>query len=1032
MRGWGDERNKEMKRTHNRYKWHIDVLRCVAASIAIVFNAGGAAYGITTQFVPIATSNGAIEPGEWNSNISAGQAYADANNVPMLAIYGSPFCGHCQALQTACNTDEFKNWAVEKKIVMVFAEDSVTRSFCRPANSTYLPFVSIYWPRKGDELVKVNFTGMLGYMPSNDGDTLAAQLINSCQMYIGAYPQLTGFEYLAFTNNYANARLEAEVGKTLHVDVPLVRDSFMKGHSATNFFKAVYKKTTIVARQIIWDLDATEMSIRVGIPANASVGDTIDVSLKSYDGEDRGEVKIFMVGEKGNSTKNPLFIGERTAATLGYGEWTMDLDVAMEKYKAEPGSHLMAVASGSLWCPDCVMTDEHVLETDAFKAWAVENKVILVDIDVPNFPNTTNSACLLTRVVGRTSDGYISGRNTLPADEDGRYQSGAGYLSRHSVSDAAAKAVLERNRALVGENTLNGGWNNPDRANQNRTGIPNFFALDRSGTLVGTFEAFDAIGPSGFKDAYLKRFSELIALEDGDGGDFPNRSWQTTKDAFAGTGGTAGTISAIDLVDTFALTQISSAAITQDILVSGADQSVTVSVSLISVVGEKSVTVATAKGRLANGVRVSCTRTPKESYYVQVVGVADGSLAADSNATDTAVEYAMAGSQTEIANPYSNEWVSKAAKTTLPLYASDGSSVAGYLELQLKKNGKVSVKVFDATRRVATANGTWGSDIAADGTATASIQKGNLSISLELSSSGVVSAVVSGALSMASGPCAFADDYGDWAGNYAIALPLVDASGLFCGDAYMTLAMGTNKSSTKSGKMKYRIFLPDGKKLNGTTYVTGWDANFGVVPVVKTSGQNRFSASLLVRRNAASAPTRRAVVSVDGVKAVWQGSGFSRECGVYGSVIVKSDSLAELSGAQSVKFSVGVEAIPPSEKYGSLNGILHNGGTMAVSTSGIVPSIKTTGFTFKLNRTTGIFQGKTKMSFSGKDKVSSSFSGVIMPHWFSDCECQEDDDKVVPMTFLPFGVGQFFYNDSVNGRRSKRSVPVSLGAATTE
>ena len=153
---------------------------------------------------------------------------------------------------------------------------------------------------------------------------------------------------------------------------------------------------------------------------------------------------------------------------------------------------------------------------------------------------------------------------------------------------------------------------------------------------------------------------------------------------------------------------------------------------------------------------------------------------------------------------------------------------------------------------------------------------------------------------------------------------------------------------------------------------------------------------------------------------------------MYGSVIVKSDSLAELSGAQSVKFSVGVEAIPPSEKYGSLNGILHNGGTMAVSTSGIVPSIKTTGFTFKLNRTTGIFQGKTKMSFSGKDKVSASFSGVIMPHWFSDCECQEDDDKVVPMTFLPFGVGQFFYNDSVNGRRSKRSVPVSLGAATTE
>lgn len=341
------------------------------------------------DYVPINASSGAVVPGEWNSSISAGKEYADANHVPMLAIYGSRFCGHCQAMQTACNTDEFTKWAAKKKIVMVFSENSETKNFCKPSDSAYLPFVSIYWLKGDGTLIKDNFTGMMGYMPSSEGATIAAQLINSCEMYIGAYPQPTGEAYLAFTNDYANARLEAEVGKTAYVDVPLVRDSSLVGYVSTNLFRAVYKDVAIVDSQVIWDPSATEMFVRVDVPVEAVAGDEIGVSLKSHAGEDRGNVRIFVVGERENSTKNPLFIGERTAQTLGYGEWTMDLDVAMAKYRSEPGSHLMAVASGSLWCPDCVMTDGHVLETEAFKNWAVGNKVILVDLDVPNFPNSS-------------------------------------------------------------------------------------------------------------------------------------------------------------------------------------------------------------------------------------------------------------------------------------------------------------------------------------------------------------------------------------------------------------------------------------------------------------------------------------------------------------------------------------------------------------------------------------------------------------------------------------------------------------------
>ncbi len=72
------------------------------------------------------------------------------------------------------------------------------------------------------------------------------------------------------------------------------------------------------------------------------------------------------------------------------------------------------------------------------------------------------------------------------------------------------------------------------------------------------------------------------------------------------------------------------------------------------------------------------------------------------------------------------------------------------------------------------------------------------------------------------------------------------------------------------------------------------------------------------------------------------------------------------------------------------------------------------------------------MSFASKDNVSATFSGVILPSWFSDCECQEDGDMVVPMTFLPLGVGQLIFTDFADWRRVKRSIPVSLRAVQNE
>lgn len=983
----------------------------------------------TSTYTPIDASSGPVVPGEWNSGVAAGKAYADANNMPMLAIFGSKFCSHCHALQTACNTDEFKAWAAEKRIVMVFGMDSETKKFCKPDDSTSLPFVAVYWPKSDGTTVYVRFTGMLGYMPSKEGDTLSAQLINSCNMYIGAYPMLDGVECIAFTNVQASARLEAVAGRTTYVDVPLARDSFLAGRPSTNRFTAVCGGAQLMDETVVWDPASVAMYVRVPIAADAAPGDEIDVALKSMSGEDRGSTKIFVVGERENSTKDPLFIGERTADTLQYGEWTMDLDVAMEKYRKEPESRLMVIASGALWCPDCVMTDEHVLETEDFKKWAVDNKVILVDIDVPNFgPREGSSACLLTRVAVRVSDGYVSGRGTLATNELERYQSGAGYISRHMVSDADAAKVLARNRSLVGRNTLQGGWNNPERANQDRTGIPNFFALRRDGSLAGTFETFDAIGPSGYNAAYLARFSELIALGQSDDDKLSNRSWQTTKDVYAGAGDSAGAVlTPLDLIDTYRLAPTADAATEQTVTVRGSDSAAVATVSIIAVIDGEKQTLATAKGRIADGVSATGVIASSGEYYVVVEGEASGLLAADSSVANASVAYTLGGSRRKIENPFTNEWTAKAASATLPLYAKGGDSLAGTLALTLKKNGKVTAKYSDGKRVVASFSGKWDADVSIDGTATAVLAKKNGStLRLAMSGDGVASAeVVAGGKTLVSGDCALAEDYGDIVGNYAACLPSTAASA--SGTAYMTLSMASGKAAATKGKVKFAVFLPDGSKLSGNTGVSVYDANFLLVPVIKAKGDNSVSAAVLVRRLAGRAATRRAVMSAPGVRAVLRNGGASDGCEIYGSVVVAGESLAKAAGgATSVAFVPDASGVQGSA-YGALEGIVFDGGKLNVAPGGIAPAESVKGFSFRLDRRTGVFKGKTSLRFSGKAKVSAKFGGVILPDWYSDCECQEDDDTIVPMEFLPFGVGGCVYTDSVGGRRMKRSIPLSLG-----
>ena len=84
---------------------------------------------------------------------------------------------------------------------------------------------------------------------------------------------------------------------------------------------------------------------------------------------------ITFVRQKANSCTNPYWIGERTADTLGFSEWTLDYDIVREKVNAGNADYTLALFSGTMLCPYCYGMDESFLATDAFREWCESNRV---------------------------------------------------------------------------------------------------------------------------------------------------------------------------------------------------------------------------------------------------------------------------------------------------------------------------------------------------------------------------------------------------------------------------------------------------------------------------------------------------------------------------------------------------------------------------------------------------------------------------------------------------------------------------------
>lgn len=416
---------------------------------------------LAVKAIPPVTSS-TVTPGVWCTDYEAALAYAEKNNLPVLAFWGESGCGYCKTLMNqGIDTDKFREWQRKRTPVMIWYHGAnITtpyKNWIRNPASGEWPYVKIYWKKPDGSKVEIFFAGRDGKMPVKGGDTSTAaavskwitlatpgqigggkpnlneQLIASFEKYCSSWTMQEAYSggYFSVTN-LPNSRLEAVAGKTLFVNIPLYRTEKA----------AVVNKLKIGTNALVdvsWAANETSKVYKYTLPSAVNAGDVIQLKLFAADGKAlKSTSAINVVSEPANSVLNPKWIGE----SFEFGEWTMDLAKAIEKSK-NTGSYTLALSSGALWCRFCKSLEENVLNNDKFTGWAKTNNVNLVILDNPRRES----------VAGTSPNGPPPTLLRYAQSADG--VSGAAYMSRKMIGVGSssitntAEWVLQRNHTLL-------------------------------------------------------------------------------------------------------------------------------------------------------------------------------------------------------------------------------------------------------------------------------------------------------------------------------------------------------------------------------------------------------------------------------------------------------------------------------------------------------------------------------------------------------------------------------------------------------
>ena len=564
-------------------------------------------------------------PGE--QTLAKAQALAEAEHVPLVVVWSEEQCPHCNSLITQMNAakdDVAAFLSTNRAVFTFFKADTLDDGVPSPS---YTPKVVYDAYRFATFTCKggVPFPIFGFYYKKADGSVVTGGTPYGVEtdrawsdfkrLYLkwlednGVHLDYLGGEFAASGTAYD--RYEAEAA-TEWVDVELVRDEADAVGGAPNLLVASWPDGTASTNAHEWAKGETSAVIRMEIPEGKfSLGECAVLSLYGNGGAAHSTNAIYFV-DKENSNDNPLWIGERTAESLSFGEWTMDLDAATNKVAAFDGAaYTLVSVQGSQWCPDCGNADRNFMDIEdgegrnRLRVWAASNNVALVAIDIPNYNGPTVTDCatpsLLSRdayavAIARAREWPASGAD--PALTNRMLRSGRAYLSRKMVSAADSDAARVRNHFLVSTNTPFGGFHRPEDSNKNRTGVPIFVLLRKDGTVAARMTRFASVAPMAAEREkwgdYIKRFDEMLAIASSEAGEIENNHWTTTAETLTNAAPVSATVSHCDTADWYELGGVRARSVVRLALSGGSSNVVTLAIAVAKDGSFK--TVASAKG----------------------------------------------------------------------------------------------------------------------------------------------------------------------------------------------------------------------------------------------------------------------------------------------------------------------------------------------------------------------------------------------------------------------------------------------------
>lgn len=590
--------------------------------------------------------------GEWNSNGNVCYAYAQKHKVPLIAVWSNgDGCPHCSKFECNVNYDPFRDWMKESGCVFCFAHSgdatadgpigSAYFHWCRMNTGTSYPFVRVYWPDGGVDGFTDGDTvdGSEGVYDGSDVDRWNPPKSFILKGDVGTFnpgsrrcayfftngvngvlrnwkPKLTpdyaGGEFGAGNaKETPNAGLAVERGTSItSLFIPFTRTNLVSQTlAATNTFIAYYPDgSNTGVKEIVWNPSETFHEVEIPISAGLlNPTDRADIMLLIGD-ENRTPLAtnyVVIVDKVANSAANPNWIG----APIKAGEWTVDLDAAtnaVRDYNAASHTdraYTLLLFSGSMWCPDCMRTDEFLLDKPEFKAWTTDEKqVACVSMDKP--PSGFVAPCILTHDI-------LIGK------------SGSGWLSRHGVpmtghGDANATAVLNRVLDGTSRDTQHGGYLLPGTTGM---GVPTFVLLRDDGSVAGRISRL-AVDSTMLTNnipvsVLVKRLDELLAQVDEAGEEANDRIATLSPDSKISGRNKTGVPATVSFADPIDYYRIDAPQGTDLTLTLAGEEAAELILSIVDTSSGAERPVAVATNLLTSGISVHC-KLPSASCYASV------------------------------------------------------------------------------------------------------------------------------------------------------------------------------------------------------------------------------------------------------------------------------------------------------------------------------------------------------------------------------------------------------------------------------